>query len=45
MKIALKPFIGQHCKTTDTGMLLNQLEIELNKPMLFRLGEGIGIII
>ena len=45
MKIALKPFIGQHCETTATGTLLKQLGIELSEPILCGLGEGIGIII
>ncbi|OGY86956.1 MAG: lantibiotic ABC transporter [Candidatus Kerfeldbacteria bacterium RIFOXYA2_FULL_38_24] len=39
-----KPFIGQHCETTATGSLLNQLGIELSEPMLFGLGEGLGFI-
>ena len=38
------PFIGQHCETTATGSLLNQLGIELSEPMLFGLGEGLGFI-
>jgi len=45
MKIALKPFVGQHCETTATGTLLKQLGIELSEPMLFGLGEGLGFII
>ncbi|TKC12788.1 DUF4872 domain-containing protein [Pedobacter polaris] len=45
MKIeTLKPFNGQHCETTATGTLLNQLDIELSEPMLFGLGEGLGFI-
>lgn len=40
----IKPFIGQHCETTATGTLLNQLGIELSEPMLFGLGEGLGYI-
>jgi len=39
-----KPFIGQHCETTATGTLLNQIGIELSEPMLFGLGEGLGFI-
>ena len=38
------PFIGQHCETTATGTLLNQIGIELSEPMLFGLGEGLGFI-
>ncbi|MFC2083747.1 BtrH N-terminal domain-containing protein [Bacteroidota bacterium] len=37
-------FKGQHCETTATGSLLNQLGIELSEPMLFGLGEGLGFI-
>jgi len=45
MKIAnFKPFVGQHCETTATGSLLNQIGIELSEPMLFGLGEGLGFI-
>ena len=40
----LKPFDGQHCETTATGTLLQQLNIELSEPMLFGLGEGLGFI-
>ncbi|PKM93096.1 MAG: lantibiotic ABC transporter [Firmicutes bacterium HGW-Firmicutes-1] len=40
----IKPFIGQHCETTATGTLLNQIGIELSEPMLFGLGEGLGFI-
>lgn len=39
-----KPFIGQHCETTATGSLLNQLGIDLSEPMLFGLGEGLGFL-
>ena len=39
-----KPFIGQHCETTATGSLLNQIGIEFSEPMLFGLGEGLGFI-
>jgi len=39
-----KPFAGQHCETTATGSLLNQLGIELSEPMLFGLGEGLSFI-
>jgi hypothetical protein len=38
------PFVGQHCETTATGSLLNQLGIHLSEPMLFGLGEGLGFI-
>jgi Domain of unknown function (DUF4872)/Butirosin biosynthesis protein H, N-terminal len=38
------PFDGQHCETTATGTLLNQLGIHLSEPMLFGLGEGFGFI-
>ena len=40
MKLEIKAFEGQHCETTATGTLLNQLGIELSEPMLFGLGEG-----
>lgn len=40
----LKPFDGQHCETTATGTLLNQIGIELSEPMLFGIGEGLGFI-
>ncbi|MCB9263318.1 MAG: BtrH N-terminal domain-containing protein [Flavobacteriales bacterium] len=39
-----KPFNGQHCETTATGTLLQQLGIELSEPMLFGLGQGLGFI-
>lgn len=39
-----KPFNGQHCETTATGSLLNQIGIELSEPMLFGIGEGLGYI-
>ncbi|MFA5995958.1 MAG: BtrH N-terminal domain-containing protein [Patescibacteria group bacterium] len=39
-----KPFVGQHCETTATGSLLNQIGIEFSEPMLFGLGEGLGFI-
>ncbi len=39
-----KPFYGQHCETTATGSLLNQLAVELSEPMLFGIGEGLGYI-
>lgn len=39
-----KAFNGQHCETTATGTLLNQIEIELSEPMLFGLGEGLSYI-
>ncbi|PCJ56369.1 MAG: lantibiotic ABC transporter [Planctomycetota bacterium] len=40
----IHPFVGQHCETTATGSLLNQLGIELSEPMMFGLGEGLGFI-
>lgn len=40
----IKPFIGQHCESTATGTLLQQLGIELSEPMLFGIGEGLGFI-
>jgi hypothetical protein len=39
-----KHFKGQHCETTATGSLLNQIGIEFSEPMLFGLGEGLGFI-
>lgn len=42
--IDIKPYIGQHCETTATGTLLQQLDIELSEPMLFGLGEGLSYI-
>jgi len=39
-----EPFVGQHCETTATGSLLNQLGIHFSEPMLFGLGEGFGFI-
>lgn len=39
-----KAFNGQHCETTATGTLLNQIGIELSEPMLFGLGEGLSYI-
>mgnify|MGYP006318343433 FL=1 len=39
-----KQFNGQHCETTATGSLLNQIGIEFSEPMLFGLGEGLGFI-
>lgn len=36
--------VGQHCETTATGSLLNQIGIKLSEPMLFGLGEGLGFI-
>ena len=45
MKLDVKPFVGQHCETTATGTLLNQLGIELSEPMLFGLGEGLGFVL
>lgn len=40
----IKPFNGQHCETTATGTLLNQLGINLSEPMLFGLGEGLSFL-
>lgn len=37
-------FKGQHCETTATGTLLNQIGLELSEPMLFGLGEGLGFV-
>jgi hypothetical protein len=39
-----KPFKGQHCETTATGSLLNQLGLELSEPILFGIGEGLSYI-
>lgn len=39
-----KPFAGQHCETTATGSLINQLGMELSEAMLFGLGEGLNFI-
>jgi hypothetical protein len=39
-----KPFMGQHCETTATGSLLNQIGVNFSEPMLFGLGEGLGFI-
>ncbi len=39
-----KTFNGQHCETTATGTLLNNIGIEFSEPMLFGLGEGLGFI-
>ena len=44
MKLKIKPFKGQHCETTATGTLLNQIGIQLSEQMLFGLGEGLGFI-
>lgn len=45
MKLHISPFIGQHCETTATGTLLEQLGIKMSESMLFGLGEGLGFII
>ncbi|EFM39493.1 hypothetical protein HMPREF0379_0792 [[Eubacterium] yurii subsp. margaretiae ATCC 43715] len=45
MKLNISPFIGQHCETTATGTLLEQLGIKMSEPMLFGFGEGLGFII
>lgn len=39
-----KPFHGQHCETTATGSLINQIGLEFSEPMLFGLGQGLGFI-
>jgi hypothetical protein len=39
-----KPYNGQHCETTTTGSLLNQIGLELSEPMLFGIGEGLSYI-
>jgi hypothetical protein len=39
-----KPFVGQHCESTATGSLLNQIGIKLSEPMLFGIGEGLSYI-
>lgn len=36
--------VGQHCETTATGSLLNQIGVKLSEPMLFGLGEGLGFV-
>ena len=36
------PLDGQHCETTTTGTLLNQLNINLSESILFGLGQGLG---
>ncbi len=40
----IQPFNGQHCETTATGSLLNQIGVQLSEPMLFGLGEGLGFV-
>lgn len=44
MRVAAKPYIGQHCESTATGTLLGQIGIELSEPMLFGLGEGLSFV-
>lgn len=39
-----KSYIGEHCETTATGSLLNNIGVQLSEPMLFGLGEGLGFI-
>ena len=39
-----EPFVGQHCESTATGSLLNQIGVRLSEPMLFGLGEGLSYI-
>ena len=41
---SFRPFVGQHCETTATGCLLQQIGIRFSEPMLFGLGEGLGFI-
>ncbi len=45
MKVTAQPYIGQHCESTATGTLLNQIDVKLSEPMLFGLGEGLSFII
>ncbi len=45
MKVSVKPYVGQHCESTATGTLLNQIDVELSEPMLFGLGEGLSFIV
>lgn len=40
----IKAFKGQHCESTATGTLLNQLGVILSEPMLFGLGEGLSFL-
>jgi hypothetical protein len=42
--IATQGFKGQHCETTATGSLLQQLDLHLSEPMLFGLGAGLSFI-
>lgn len=44
MNVHVEPYIGQHCETTATGTLLNQIGLRLSEPMLFGLGEGLSFI-
>lgn len=44
MRVAAKPYIGQHCESTATGTLLGQIGIRLSEPMLFGLGEGLSFV-
>ena len=44
MKVAVTPFIGQHCETTVLGTLLNPLDLHFSEPMLFGLGEALGFV-
>lgn len=44
MKVNVKPYVGQHCESTATGTLLNQIGVELSEPMLFGLGNGLSFI-
>lgn len=39
-----RSFEGQHCETTATGTLLQQIDLNLSEPMLFGIGEGLGFI-
>lgn len=44
MKVQTKPYVGQHCESTATGTLLEQIGVHLSEPMLFGLGEGLSFI-
>jgi hypothetical protein len=37
-------FTRVHCETTATGTLLKKIGIDLSKPMLFGLSQGLGFI-
>jgi hypothetical protein len=38
----IKPFSGQHCETTATGTILNQLGLKFSEQILFGLGGRAG---